>query len=220
MSISVVVADDQAMVRRGFRLLLEGESDMKVVAEAADGQEALTAARRHRPDVAMLDIRMPVMDGLEATRQLVAEGLPTRILILTTFDLDEYVYEAVRAGASGFLIKDAPAEKLVEAVRVVAAGEALLAPTVARRVIERFAELPSPRPDLCAALDELTEREMEVLRLVARGYSNPEVARELVISEHTAKTHVGHVLRKLHLRDRIQAVILAYESGLVRPGTG
>jgi DNA-binding NarL/FixJ family response regulator len=218
-SIRVVIADDQAMIRRGLRLLLEDEPDLEVVAEAADGHEAVAAAQRHRPDVAMLDIRMPGMDGLEATRRLVADELPTRILILTTFDLDEYVYEAVRAGASGFLVKDAPAEKLLEAVRVVAAGDALLAPTVARRVIERFAELPTPQPALAASLTELTARELEVLRLIARGHSNPEIARELVISEHTAKTHVGHVLTKLRLRDRIQAVIFAYESGLIRPGS-
>jgi DNA-binding NarL/FixJ family response regulator len=217
--IRVVVADDQAMVRRGFRLLVDGEEDMQVVAEAGDGQEAVAAIERYGPDVALMDIRMPVLDGLEATRRIVASDAPTRILILTTFDLDEYVYGAVRAGASGFLIKDAPAESLLEAVRVVAAGEALLAPSVARRVIERFASLPSPAPELVDALERLTDREREVLRLVARGLSNAEIGKELYVSDHTAKTHVGHVLAKLGgLRDRIQAVIFAYEAGFVTPG--
>ncbi len=218
--IRVAVADDQAMVRRGFRLLIDGEAGMEVVAEAGDGEQAVAAVRRYRPDVALMDIRMPVVDGLEATRRLVGEDTPTRILILTTFDLNEYVYEALRAGASGFLLKDDPAEKLIEAVRVVAAGDALLAPSVARRVIEHFAALPRPRADLAAALEELTARELEVLRLVAGGLSNAEIAAALVVSEHTAKTHVGHVLSKLALRDRIQAVVFSYESGLVRAGEG
>ena len=197
--IRVVVADDQAMVRRGFRLLVDGEEDMQVVAEAGDGEEAVAAVGRHAPDVALMDIRMPVLDGLEATRRIVASDAATRILILTTFDLDEYVFAAVRAGASGFLIKDAPAETLLEAVRVVAAGEALLAPSVARRVIERFASLPAPSSQLTEALERLTEREREVLRLVARGLSNAEIGKELFVSDHTAKTHVGHVLSKLGL---------------------
>ncbi len=216
--IRVVVADDQAMVRRGFRLLLDGEDDMQVVAEAGNGEEAVAVVARHAPDVALMDVRMPVLDGLEATRRIVAADAPTRILILTTFDLDEYVFAAVRAGASGFLIKDAPAETLLEAVRVVAAGEALLAPSVARRVIERFASLPVPSPELTEALERLTGREREVLRLLARGLSNAEIGKELFVSEHTAKTHVGHVLSKLALRDRIQAVIFAYEAGFVTPG--
>jgi DNA-binding NarL/FixJ family response regulator len=217
-TIRVVVADDQAMVRRGFRLLIEDEPDMEVAGEAGDGDEAVAAIERQRPDVALMDIRMPRLDGLEATRRLVAHDVSTRILILTTFDLDEYVFEALRAGASGFLIKDAPAEKLVEAVRVVAAGDGLLAPAVARRVIEEFARLPSPRKELTKTVEDLTDRELEVLRLVASGMTNAEIAKTLVVSEHTAKTHVGHVLAKLGARDRVQAVIFAYEAGLVRAG--
>jgi DNA-binding NarL/FixJ family response regulator len=213
-SIRVVVADDQAMVRRGFRLMLDDEPDMEVVAEAGDGEQAVRAIRALTPDVALMDIRMPGVNGLEATRRLA--GQPTRIIVLTTFDLDEYVYEALRAGAAGFLTKEAPAEQLIEAVRVVAAGDGMLTPGVTRRVIEAFARTPAPRRS--PALDSLTARELEVLRLMARGLSNPEIAAELFISDTTAKTHVSRILTKLGLRDRIQAVIFAYESGLVVPG--
>jgi DNA-binding NarL/FixJ family response regulator len=214
-SIRVVVADDQAMVRRGFRLMLDDEPDMEVVAEAGDGEQAVRAIRALTPDVALMDIRMPGVNGLEATRRLA--GQPTRIIVLTTFDLDEYVYEALRAGAAGFLTKEAPAEQLIEAVRVVAAGDGMLTPGVTRRVIEAFARTPAPRRS--PALDSLTARELEVLRLMARGLSNPEIAAELFISDTTAKTHVSRILTKLGLRDRIQAVIFAYESGLVVPGS-
>ena len=217
MSIAVVVADDQGMVRSGLRSLLEQASDIEVVGEAADGQEALSAVRRLRPDVALMDIRMPNLDGLAATRTLVGEATPSRILVLTTYDLDEYVFEALRAGASGFMLKDAPAEELVGAIRVLAAGEALLAPAVTRRVIEAFARIPGPSAAHADALAELTSREVDVLRLLARGLSNAEIARELVVSDATVKTHVSHVLMKLGLRDRIQAVIFAYESGLIAP---
>ena len=217
MSIAVVVADDQGMVRSGLRSLLEQASDLEVVGEAADGQEALSAVRRLRPDVALMDIRMPNLDGRAATRTLVGEATTSRILVLTTYDLDEYVFEALRAGASGFMLKDAPAEELVGAVRVLAAGEALLAPAVTRRVIEAFARLPAPSAAHATALAELTSREVDVLRLLARGLSNAEIARELVVSDATVKTHVSHVLIKLGLRDRIQAVIFGYESGLIAP---
>jgi DNA-binding NarL/FixJ family response regulator len=217
MSIAVVVADDQGMVRSGLRSLLEQASDIEVVGEAADGQEALSAVRRLRPDVALMDIRMPNLDGLAATRTLVGEATTSRILVLTTYDLDEYVFEALRAGASGFMLKDAPAEELVGAIRVLAAGEALLAPAVTRRVIEAFARLPVPSAVHASALAELTSREVDVLRLLARGLSNAEIARELVVSGATVKTHVSRVLVKLGLRDRIQAVIFAYESGLIAP---
>jgi DNA-binding NarL/FixJ family response regulator len=218
-SIRVVIADDQAMVRKGFRLLLEDEPDIEVVGEAADGHEAIAAARRLRPDVTLMDIRMPNLDGLEATRRLLAgTEAPTRVLILTTFELTEYVYKALRAGASGFLIKDAPAEQLIDAVRIVAAGDALLSPSVTRRVIEEFARLPAPSPDPPPALQALTAREIEVLRLIAKGLSNPEIAETLVLSGTTVKTHVSHVLMKLDLRDRVQAVVFAYESGLVGLG--
>ena len=204
------------MVRAGLRSLLDDEPGIAVVAEAADGDQAIAAVRRHRPDVALMDIRMPELDGIAATRQLVAEGTKTRILALTTFDLDEYVFDSLRAGASGFLLKDAPAEELVAAIGVLAKGDALLAPAVTRRVIEAFARQPDlpDSPDL----SELSARELEVLRLLARGYSNAQIARELVVSDATAKTHVSNVLAKLRLRDRVQAVIFAYESGLVRPG--
>jgi DNA-binding NarL/FixJ family response regulator len=218
-SLRVVVADDQAMVRAGFRSLLNEEPDIEVVGEAADGEQAIAAVRRFRPDVALMDIRMPNVDGLEATRRIVADGLAARILILTTFDLDEYVYEGLRAGASGFLLKDASPEQLIAAIHVVAEGEAVLAPTVTRRVVEAFASIPAPDDALRGALETLTAREREVLRLLAGGRSNAEIARELVVSEATAKTHVRHVLSKLDLRDRVQAVVFAYESGLVRPGS-
>jgi DNA-binding NarL/FixJ family response regulator len=218
--VRVLVVDDQGLVRAGFRMILEAQPDMEVVGEAADGLDAVAAAGRLRPDVVLMDIRMPGMDGLEATRRLAGPGVddPVRVLILTTFDLDEYVFEALRAGASGFLLKDLPREDLVAAVRVVAGGEALLAPRITRRLIEEFARRPAGvEPDL-SALETLTTREREALELLARGLSNAEMAAALYVSEHTVKTHVGNVLAKLGLRDRIQAVILAYEVGLVRPG--
>jgi DNA-binding NarL/FixJ family response regulator len=219
-SIKILVVDDQGMVRAGFRMILEAQSDLDVVGEAADGRQAVEAARRLRPDVVLMDIRMPLMDGIEATRRLAGPGVtdPVRVLVLTTFDLDEYVFQALRAGASGFLLKDLPREELVRAVRVVAGGESLLAPRVTRRLIEEFARRPAPAEHRPEALAALTAREHEVLELVARGHSNAEIATELVISEQTVKTHVGNVLAKLGLRDRIQAVILAYEVGLIQPG--
>jgi DNA-binding NarL/FixJ family response regulator len=217
-STTVVIADDQPMVRAGLRSLLEGEDGVEVVGEAVDGEQALAAVHRHRPDVVLMDIRMPWLDGLEATRRLVAEGSPTRVLVLTTFDLDEYVFEALRAGASGFLLKDATAEELVAAVRTLAAGDAILAPAVTRRVIEAFGAAPRPDSRLEARSTALSSREVEVLRLLARGLSNAEIARELFVSDATAKTHVSNVLAKLRLRDRVQAVIFAYESGLMQPG--
>jgi DNA-binding NarL/FixJ family response regulator len=219
--IKVLIVDDQAMVRQGFGALLAAQPDLLVVGDAADGAAGIAAARRLDPDVVLMDVRMPVLDGLEATRRLLADhsgGSGPRVLILTTFDLDDYVYEALRAGASGFLLKDAPAADLVHAVRVVAAGEALLAPSVTRRLIAEFAARPRsdrPRP---TALNALTPRETEVLRLIARGRSNTEVAADLVVAEQTVKTHVGRLLAKLGLRDRAQLVVLAYESGLVAVG--
>jgi len=217
----VVIADDQALVRVGFRLILETEDGIEVVAEAGDGEEAIAAVRRLRPDVVLMDVRMPVMDGIEATRQLAAGPAQVpRVLILTTFDLDEYVFDALRAGASGFLLKDATAERLFEAVRVVAGGEALLAPAITRRLISEFARTRPPTGPAAAApaaLAALTPRETEVLRLVAEGLSNPEIAARLVVTEETVKTHVSRVLAKLGLRDRTQAVVAAYESGLVVP---
>jgi DNA-binding NarL/FixJ family response regulator len=215
--IRVVIADDQAMVRSGLRSLLAQEPGIEVVAEAADGEAALDAVRRHQPDVVLMDIRMPVLDGLNATRQMAREGNRARILVLTTFDLDEYVFEALRAGASGFLLKDATAEELVEAVRVLAAGEALLDPSVTRRVIDIFISTPVPPAPNPEFFERLTEREIEVLKLVARGLSNAEIARELYVSDATAKTHVSNVLNKLDLRDRVQAVIFAYEHELIQP---
>jgi DNA-binding NarL/FixJ family response regulator len=205
------------MVRAGFRSLLESEPDIEVVGDAADGEQAIAAVRRLRPDVVLMDIRMPGLDGLEATRRLVRDGTTARVLVLTTFDLDEYVFDALRAGASGFLLKDATAEELASAVRLLAQGDALLAPAVTRRVIEAFGQLPARDTAAVERLAELSPRELEVLRLLARGRSNAEIARELVVSEATAKTHVSNVLAKLRLRDRIQAVIFAYESGLVVP---
>ncbi len=214
----MLVVDNQAMMRAGLCALLDDEPGIEVVGEASDGQQALRAVRARRPDVVLMDIRMPGMDGLEATRRLTEEGTPARILVLTTFDLDEYVFAALRAGASGFLLKDAPAEQLIDGVRVVAAGEAMLSPSVTRQVVREFARLPPATDRLPAALNQLTPREMEVLRLLAKGRSNPEIAAELVVGEATVKTHVAHVLMKLGLRDRVQAVVFAYESGLVRGG--
>jgi DNA-binding NarL/FixJ family response regulator len=220
MTTTVVIADDQPMVRAGLRSLLEGEDDVAVVGEAVDGEQALRAVRQYAPDVVLMDIRMPVLDGLEATRRLVAGDAATRVLVLTTFDLDEYVFDALRAGASGFLLKDATAEELVAAVRTLAAGDAILAPAVTRRVIEAFgAAVPARDAAGIDRLAALSTREEEVLRLLARGLSNAEIARELFVSDATAKTHVSNVLSKLCLRDRVQAVIFAYESGLLRrPG--
>ena len=220
MSVSVLIADDQAVVRAGLRRILEADPELQVIGEVEDGVAAVAAARRQRPRVLLMDIRMPRLDGLAATRRLLDEGGedPPRVLILTTFGLDEYVYEALRAGASGFLLKDAPAEELLDAVRVVARGDALLDPAVTKSVIARFAALPSPSDELAARVDELTPREREVLELLARGRSNAEIAQELIVAEGTVKTHVARVLMKLGLRDRVQAVILAYEAGLVLPG--
>jgi DNA-binding NarL/FixJ family response regulator len=218
MTVRVLLADDQQLVRGGFRMILRAENDIDVVGEAADGSEAVTLARDLRPDVVLMDVRMPNLDGIEATRRIVDGTLEApRVLVLTTFDLDEYVYEALRAGASGFLLKDAPESQLVAGIRVVADGGSLFAPTVTRRLIERFAgaEPHEPPPTLA----ELTPRELDVLRLLARGLSNAEIAAELVVSEHTAKSHVAHILGKLDLRDRVQAVVLAYESGIVQPGS-
>jgi len=218
MTIRVAIADDQALVRAGFRKLLEVDPDIEVVAEAGDGLEAVKVVRDHRPDVVLMDIRMPVLDGLEATRRIGESGTPTRVLILTTFGLTEYVYESLRAGASGFLLKDSPAEEFLAGVHVVARGDALLDPSVTRAVIEDYARRPRVRDDLAEKLDRLTARELEVLRLVARGLSNAEIAAQLVVSEGTAKTHVARILQKLDVRDRVQAVIVAYESGFVEVG--
>ena len=218
MSTRVLIADDQPMVRHGFRMIVEAEPDMEVVAEASDGEQALAACRRFVPDVVLMDVRMPQVDGLEAARRIVAEGEGPRVIMLTTFDLDEYVYESLCAGASGFLLKNSSPEQLVQAVRVVASGEALLDPSVTRRVIERFAGLGASAPASAQALEELTPREREVLVLIARGLSNGEIAEQLVVAPGTVKTHVASVLAKLGLRDRTQAVVLAYEQGLVRPG--
>jgi len=219
-AVRVLIVDDQALVRTGFRMILEAEPDLDVVGEASDGGEAVTHARSLAPDVVLMDVRMPEMDGIEATRQILdGDGAASKVVMLTTFDMDEYVYEALRAGASGFLLKDVPPEQLVAGIRAVASGDALLAPSVTRRVIEEFVRRP---PDSVREpptnLSELTARELEVLKLIARGLSNAEIANELFVSETTIKTHVAHVLMKLDLRDRVQAVVLAYESGLVQPG--
>jgi DNA-binding NarL/FixJ family response regulator len=222
-SIGVLIADDQALVRAGFRMVLEVEDDITVVGEAANGEQAVHSARRLKPDVVLMDIRMPELDGIAATRQITsadpgrADSEP-RVLILTTFDLDEYVYDALAAGASGFLLKDSPPEQLVTAIRVVAAGEALLAPSVTSRLIEQFARPRGRHRTPPPGLDELTSRELEIFTLVARGLSNAEIAEALVVSDSTVKTHVARLLAKLGLRDRVQAVVLAYESGLVSPG--
>jgi DNA-binding NarL/FixJ family response regulator len=212
----VLLADDQALVRGGFRLILEAEADMEVVAEAGDGEEAVARGLETRPDVTLMDIRMPKLDGIQATRQLLAQLDTTRVLILTTFDLDEYVVDAFRAGASGFVLKTAPPHQLVAAVRTIHEGDALLAPASTRRLIEHFA-LAKDEP---AALDELTAREQDVLRLLARGLTNAEIAQQLVVEPSTIKSHVASLLAKLALRDRIQAVVFAYEHGVVRPGSG
>ena len=218
--IRVLLADDQALVRSGFQMILASQPEIEVVGEAEDGRQAIDLAYRVGPDVILMDVRMPVVDGLEATRRLVELGTTARILILTTFDLDEYVYAAIRAGASGFLLKDVHPAQLVDAIRVVAAGDALLAPTVTRRLLERFAEtLPTPE-ERAPALATLTERELDVLRLLSSGLSNAEIAERLFLGETTVKTHVSSMLRKLDLRDRVQAVVLAYETGLVRPARG
>ena len=218
--VRVLIADDQSLVRAGFRMILEAEDDVEVVGEAADGAEALEAAAELSPDVILMDVRMPNVDGLEATRRLLegkSEG--PRVLILTTFDLDEYVWEALHAGASGFLLKDTPPEQLVEAIHVVASGDALLAPAITRRVIEEFvSRRPASARRAAPGLDELTARELEMLRYVARGLSNAEIAEAAFVSETTVKTHVAHILMKLRLRDRVQAVVFAYEHGIVAPG--
>jgi DNA-binding NarL/FixJ family response regulator len=212
MTIRVLVADDQAMVRAGFRMLLGGEEDMEVVAEANNGIEAVDKAARFNPGIILMDIRMPELDGLQATRRILAVDKAARILILTTFDLDEYVFEALRAGASGFVLKDDSPEQLIAAIRTVAAGDALLSPAITKRVIQKFARTPSPAPP--KELEELSEREQDVFRLMTRGLSNAEIGKQLHISETTVKTHVTHILQKLNLRDRVQAVVLAYQTGL------
>jgi DNA-binding NarL/FixJ family response regulator len=213
MSIGVLVVDDQSMVRAGFRMLLGGESDIDVVAEASNGREAVEKAARFKPNVVLMDIRMPELDGLQATREILAANPAARILILTTFDLDEYIYEALRAGASGFVLKDDPPEQLIAAIRTVAAGDALLSPSITHSVISQFARLPQPAPP--KELEELTSRELEVFQLIARGLSNSEIGERLFISDTTVKTHVTHVFQKLNLRDRVQAVVLAYQAGVV-----
>jgi DNA-binding NarL/FixJ family response regulator len=219
---SVLLCDDQALVRVGLRKILDAEDDLEVVGEAGDGEDAVAETRRLKPDVVLMDIRMPVLDGIEASRRIVAAEPASRVVILTTFGLDGYVYDALRVGASGFMLKDAPPEEIVAAVRIVANGDALLAPAITRAVIQEFANRgPAPAPPQAPpALDELTPREREVLELLARGLSNPEICAELVVSEATAKTHVARILQKLGLRDRIQAVIYAYETGLIEPGAG
>jgi len=219
MSIRVLLVDDQALIRAGFRMILDAEEDMDVVGESADGTQAVDSARRLAPDVVLMDIRMPEMDGIEATRLIAdgGDGAP-RVLMLTTFDLDEYVYDALRAGASGFLLKDVPAEQLVDGIRVIAEGDALLAPSVTKRLIHEFSRSGAAQRSAPAALGDLTPRELEVFKLIARGMSNAEIAAELVVSETTVKTHVARVLMKLGVRDRVQAVVLAYESGVVEPG--
>ena len=216
----VLIADDQALVRAGFRMILDAEDDLDVVGEASDGAEAVKLARQLKPDVVLMDIRMPELDGIEATRRIAELGAdpPTRVLMLTTFDLNEYVYEALRAGASGFLLKDVPPEQLAAGIRIVAQGEALLAPSITKRLIQEFARAAPVAPEPPKGLDELTARELEVFKLVARGLSNAEIAQELIVSETTVKTHVARVLMKLDLRDRVQAVVLAYECGVAVPG--
>jgi DNA-binding NarL/FixJ family response regulator len=220
----VLVVDDQALVRAGFAMILDSEPDIEVVAEAGNGREALAIARELSLDVILMDIRMPEMDGITATRKLIeecsADGTCPKVIILTTFDLDDYVYDAIRAGASGFLLKDTPADELADAVRVVASGNALLSPSITRKLLAQFIKTPSTTPRRMPAMDQLTEREEEVLRQLARGRSNAEIAEALFVSETTIKTHVSHILTKLELRDRVQAVVIAYETGLVTPGDG
>jgi DNA-binding NarL/FixJ family response regulator len=218
MTIRVLVADDQSMVRAGFRMLLADEQDIEVVAEAGNGLEAVDKAARFDPTVVLMDIRMPELDGLQATRRILAADNGARILILTTFDLDEYVYDALTAGASGFVLKDDPPEQLIAAIRTVAAGDALLSPTITKRVIKQFSRIPRPTPP--KEFDELTRREQEVFRLIANGLSNTEIAQKLYISDTTVKTHITHILQKLNLRDRVQAVVLAYQTGLFEADTG
>ncbi|HEY7733001.1 MAG TPA: response regulator transcription factor [Gaiellaceae bacterium] len=223
MSIRILIVDDQSLVRAGFRMILDAEPGIEVVAEASNGLEGVLAARETKPDVVLMDIRMPEVDGLEATRRLLdaADDRTPKVLILTTFDLDEYVYEALRAGASGFMLKDTPPERLVEAIRVVAGGDALLSPTITRRVIEEFVRRPPASVRTPPAeVEELTTRELEMLGYIARGLSNAEIAKEAFVSETTVKTHVARILMKLGLRDRVQAVVFAYETGLVQPGAG
>jgi DNA-binding NarL/FixJ family response regulator len=219
-SVRVLIVDDQALVRTGFRMILEAEEDIEVVGEAGDGIEAITEARRLEPDVVLMDVRMPELDGIEATRRLLANGGAgeTKVVMLTTFDMDEYVFDALRAGASGFLLKDVPPERLIDGIRAVANGDALLAPSITRRLIEEFVRSGPASSSPPPALGELTARELEVLQLIARGLSNAEIAKELFVSDTTVKTHVAHVLMKLGLRDRVQAVVLAYEAGVVQPG--
>ena len=216
--ISVLIADDQALVRGGFRLILDAQDDIDVVAEAADGRQAIEEATRFHPEVVLMDVRMPDLDGISATRTITAEGLAGRVLVLTTFDEDRIVYDAMKAGASGFLLKSAPPAQLIDAVRTVAAGDALLAPSVTRRLVEDFVRRPPPGEERPEILASLTEREQEVLTLIARGLSNGEIAAKLFLSGATVKTHVNRILSKLDLRDRVQAVVAAYETGLVRPG--
>jgi DNA-binding NarL/FixJ family response regulator len=220
MSVRVLLVDDQALIRAGFRMILEAEEDIEVVGECADGTQAIDSVKRLSPDVVLMDIRMPEMDGIEATRRIVgADGDSlAKVLMLTTFDLDEYVYDALRAGASGFLLKDVPADQLVSGIRLVAQGDALLAPSVTRRLIQEFSRTARGRLEAPAGLDELTPREVEVFQLMARGMSNAEIAAHLIVSETTVKTHVARILMKLEVRDRVQAVVLAYESGVVAPG--
>jgi DNA-binding NarL/FixJ family response regulator len=218
--IRVLVVDDQALIRDSFRLLLEMEPDLEVVGQAGNGREAVALARQLEPDVVLMDIRMPVLDGLAATQALTRAGVRTHVLILTTYDADEYLYDAMRAGAAGFLLKDVRRDQLAGAIRTVAHGEALLHPTLTRRLVERFVQGPPPASRRPSALESLTDREIDVLRLVGRGLSNGEIAAELFLGEATVKTHLGHVLTKLDLRDRVQAVVTAYETGLVRPGEG
>jgi DNA-binding NarL/FixJ family response regulator len=220
MSIRVLLVDDQALIRAGFRMILEAEEDLEVVGECADGTQAVDSVKRFSPDVVLMDIRMPEMDGIEATRRIVGGNgeTPAKVLMLTTFDLDEYVYDALRAGASGFLLKDVPADQLVAGIRLVAQGDALLAPSVTRRLIQEFSRSSRGRGDRPPGLDELTPREVEVFKLLARGMSNAEIAADLIVSETTVKTHVARILMKLEVRDRVQAVVLAYESGVVAPG--
>jgi DNA-binding NarL/FixJ family response regulator len=216
-SVRVVIADDQALVRGGFRMILDARDDMEVVAEAGDGEEAVALVESHQPDIVLMDVRMPAVDGIEATRRIVASGSVARVVVLTTYDVDEYVFAALRAGASGFMLKDVPPGELVEAIRVVARGDALLAPSVTRRLLDRFADVVPDTTAAPADLEELTEREVEVLRFVALALSNAEIAKRLHLTEATVKTHVSSVLRKLGLRDRVQAVVFAYDVGLVRP---